>query len=81
MTAAGGNPLPYLIKTPAPKLPTCPHLLGRWLIRTSKSTQTFRDGGRRVTHRGGRLVKTGDPCTQPAGHDGPHTTGGGRSWS
>lgn len=59
----------------------CPHQLGKWVLRTRRSTQHYPDGGLRTPeHRGGRYVLVQEPCARPAGH-GWHRTGGGRQWS
>jgi hypothetical protein len=61
--------------------PVCPHQLGRWLLRTARSTQTYRDGGLRLPeHRGGRLVVDRAPCVFTPGHAGEHRDQEGRAW-
>lgn len=62
--------------------PGCPHLLGRHLISTRRSTQTYPDGGIRPDeHRGGRWFVHQEPCVWAPGHAGQHRTAGGRTWS
>lgn len=63
------------------KQPGCPHRLGRHLLRTRRSTQTYPDGRQRPAgHRGGRLVVDQTPCVWAAGHSGEHATADGRTW-
>ena len=62
--------------------PGCPHVLGTWVTRTSKSTANYDDGNERPAgHRGGRLVRSGAPCQFTPGHRGQHRTADGRAWS
>lgn len=71
-----------LTKLVPPAPPVCPAVLGRWVLRTAKSTATFPDGGIRPQRlRGGRLVTTLARCTGAAGHAGPHHTAEGATWS
>lgn len=65
-----------------PSVPAgCPHRLGKWVLRTSKSTQAYRDGQLRLPeHRGGRLVVAATGCTGELGHDGQHRTDTGVTW-
>lgn len=72
------NPLAKLIPTRAVG---CPHVLGRWVLRTSKATSTYPDGRTRpVALRGGRLVRSGAGCVYTPGHVGAHRTDDGRTW-
>lgn len=74
----GVKPLDKLI----PTRETCPHVLGRWLLRTAKSSATRADGSTRPAElRGGRLVRTGQPCVYGPGHSGAHRTEDGWSWT
>jgi len=60
----------------------CPHVLGRHLLRTSRSTQAYPDGNLRVPERrGGRLIVDQAPCVWAPGHAGDHKTADGRAWS
>lgn len=60
----------------------CVHALGQYLLRSAKSTGTYRDGVKRpVGDRGGRLVVQQYRCVWAAGHAGDHTTVDGRAWS
>jgi hypothetical protein len=70
------------ISTLAPTAVPCPHVLGRWLLRTAKSSVTRADGTERPTElRGGRLVRTGAGCVFKPGHRGEHRTEDGRAWT
>lgn len=61
--------------------PACPHLLGKWVLRTGKSTTTYPDGAERpVQHRGGRTVVMVSQCISARGHDEQHRTADGRRW-
>jgi hypothetical protein len=78
LPAPGRNPLAKLL----PAVSSCPHVLGRWLLRTSKSSATYPDGVERpIELRGGRLVRVGDACVYAPDHVGAHRTGGGRDWA
>jgi hypothetical protein len=71
-----------LTKLLPPTPAACPHLLGKWLLRASRTTQAYRDGGLRpVGHRGGRLVVDRAACVWALGHAGEHQTADGRTWS
>jgi hypothetical protein len=60
----------------------CPHMLGRPLLRTAKSTQSYPDGNARPTgQRGGRIVVEQQPCVWTPRHEGVHKTADGRTWS
>lgn len=73
------NPLAKLIPT---RSVGCTHVLGRWVLRSSKATSTFPDGtARPVELRGGRLVRSGAGCVYTPGHAGEHRTNDGRTWS
>jgi len=69
-------------KRPAGARGGCPHVLGRHLLRSAKSTTWYPDGKLRpIEHRGGRLVVEQEPCVWAPGHAGEHKTAGGRTWS
>lgn len=71
----GGRALSKLI--PA----ACPHLLGKWVLRTGKSTATYPDGAERPAWlRGGRNVVMVAGCVNALGHDEQHRTADGRLW-
>jgi hypothetical protein len=60
----------------------CAHTLGRHLLRTCRSTQSYPDGNLRPPEiRGGRLVVDQSPCVWAPGHAGEHKTTDGRAWS
>lgn len=76
-----GNPAPILSKLLPARPPGCPHLLDRWVLRTSKSTATYPDGNERpMALRGGRLTGMRAACIGGAGHPGAHKTMDGRTW-
>lgn len=67
-----------------PSPPACPHLLGRWLVKTTRSTQAYPDGGLRPPElRGGRLALslTRGACTRQPNHPGKHVSVDGRTWT
>lgn len=76
-----GNPAPILSKLLPARPPGCPHLLGKWVLRTSKSTATYPDGSTRPPAvRGGRMTVMRASCTGDVGHPGAHKTADGRTW-
>jgi hypothetical protein len=75
----GGPDLKKLLPTSAG---ACSHVLGRWLLRTAKSTTTRGDGSTRpMGERGGRTTRVGNGCVYTPGHPGAHRTEDGRSWT
>jgi hypothetical protein len=67
--------------TKTPRTVPCPHVLGRHLLRTARSTQQYPDGGPRSPElRGGRLIVQQAPCVWAPGHTGDHKAEDGRTW-
>ncbi len=63
------------------RLPSCPHQLGQWVLKSAKSTATFPDGqARPVQLRGGTPTIVRSGCVFTPGHDGAHRDQEGRSW-
>ncbi len=72
---------PILSKLLPPRTPGCPHMLGKWVLRTSKSTGTYPDGNERpMVSRGGRLTVMRAVCIREQDHLGGHRTADGRTW-
>lgn len=61
--------------------PSCPHAVAVWYNRPPKKGSYYPDGNQRTRHVGGALVRGVAACTHRAGHEGPHQSPGGRTWS